>query len=49
VNEVGRHFLSAPFGGFKQSSTGREECFDELIGFTQTKNVHVRFRGAVAR
>lgn len=48
VNEVGRHFLSAPFGGFKQSSTGREECFDELIGFTQTKNVHVRFRGAAA-
>ncbi|HEX2520336.1 MAG TPA: aldehyde dehydrogenase family protein [Castellaniella sp.] len=49
VNEVGRHFLSAPFGGFKQSSTGREECFDELVGFTQTKNVHVRFKGATTR
>jgi betaine-aldehyde dehydrogenase len=49
VNEVGRHFLSAPFGGFKQSSTGREECFDELVGFTQTKNVHVRFNGGVPR
>ncbi len=44
INEVGRHFLSAPFGGYKQSSTGREECFDELLGFTQTKNVHVRFK-----
>ena len=44
INEVGRHFLSAPFGGYKQSSTGREECFDELIGFTQTKNVHVHFK-----
>lgn len=46
VNEVGRHFLSAPFGGYKQSSTGREECFEELVGFTQTKNVHVRFETA---
>ncbi|CAM5197369.1 Betaine-aldehyde dehydrogenase OS=Castellaniella defragrans OX=75697 GN=HNR28_000907 PE=3 SV=1 [Castellaniella defragrans] len=49
VNEVGRHFLSAPFGGYKQSSTGREECFDELVGFTQTKNVHVRFKAATTR
>ena len=26
VNEVGRHFLGAPFGGVKQSGIGREEC-----------------------
>ncbi|KAB0619435.1 aldehyde dehydrogenase family protein [Castellaniella defragrans] len=43
INEVGRHFLGAPYGGFKQSGNGREECFDELLAFTQTKNVHVRY------
>jgi betaine-aldehyde dehydrogenase len=43
INEVGRHFLGAPYGGFKQSGSGREECFDELLAFTQTKNVHIRY------
>jgi betaine-aldehyde dehydrogenase len=42
VNEVGRHFLGAPFGGYKQSGLGREECLDELLAFTQEKNVHIR-------
>lgn len=44
INEVGKHFLGAPFGGFKQSGVGREECFDELMAFTQEKNIHVRLR-----
>jgi len=44
VNEVGRHFLGAPFGGFKQSGIGREECLEELLAFTQEKNIHVRFK-----
>ena len=26
INEVGKHFLGAPFGGVKQSGFGREEC-----------------------
>jgi len=43
VNEVGRHFLGAPYGGLKQSGNGREECFEELLAFTQLKNVHVRY------
>jgi betaine-aldehyde dehydrogenase len=43
VNEVSRHFLGAPFGGFKQSGIGREECLEELLSFTREKNVHVRF------
>ena len=46
INEVAKHFLGAPFGGFKQSGVGREECFDELIAFTQEKNIHVRLRPA---
>lgn len=42
VNEVGRHFLGAPFGGYKQSGRGREECLAELMSFTQEKNIHLR-------
>jgi betaine-aldehyde dehydrogenase len=44
VNEVGRHFLGAPFGGVKQSGLGREECLAELLAFTQEKNIHVQLR-----
>jgi betaine-aldehyde dehydrogenase len=46
INEVSKHFLGAPFGGYKQSGIGREECFDELLSFTQEKNIHVRLRPA---
>jgi betaine-aldehyde dehydrogenase len=45
VNEVGRHFLGAPFGGYKASGVGREECIEEMLGFTQEKNIHIRIRG----
>src|SRR5262245_32071498 len=41
INEVSKHFLGAPFGGFKQSGIGREECFEELLAFTQEKNIHI--------
>jgi betaine-aldehyde dehydrogenase len=46
INEVAKHFLGAPFGGFKQSGIGREECLDELLSFTQEKNIHIRLRRA---
>jgi betaine-aldehyde dehydrogenase len=46
INEVGKHFLGAPFGGFKQSGLGREECFEEMLSFTQEKNIHIRLRPA---
>jgi betaine-aldehyde dehydrogenase len=42
VNEVAKHFLGTPFGGYKQSGLGREECLDELLAFTQEKNIHIR-------
>jgi len=42
VNASSSHFLGVPFGGFKQSGFGREECFEELLSYTQTKNVHVK-------
>jgi betaine-aldehyde dehydrogenase len=41
VNTVGAHFLGAPFGGYKQSGMGREESADELLEYTQIKNVNV--------
>ncbi len=41
VNEVAKHFLGAPFGGVKQSGIGREESIDELLSFTQEKNIHI--------
>jgi betaine-aldehyde dehydrogenase len=44
INEVSKHFPGAPFGGWKQSGIGREECLEELISFTQEKNIHVNLK-----
>ena len=41
INQVSTHFLGAPFGGYKQSGIGREECLAELLSFTQEKNINV--------
>ncbi len=47
INQTSRHLLGAPFGGYKQSGLGREECLEELIAFTQEKHIHVNLkRGA---
>jgi betaine-aldehyde dehydrogenase len=48
INEVGKHFLGVPFGGVKQSGIGREEGFEEMLAFTQEKNIHVRLKPAKA-
>jgi betaine-aldehyde dehydrogenase len=48
VNEVSKHFLGAPFGGFKQSGIGREECIEEMLAYTQEKNIHVKLKPAKA-
>jgi betaine-aldehyde dehydrogenase len=42
INEVSKHFLGVPFGGYKQSGIGREECLEEMLSFTQEKNIHVK-------
>jgi betaine-aldehyde dehydrogenase len=44
INEVSRHFLGTPFGGYKQSGIGREEGIGELLAFTQEKNIHINLR-----
>jgi betaine-aldehyde dehydrogenase len=41
INGSSAHFIGAPFGGYKRSGIGREECKDELLEFTQVKNVNV--------
>ena len=42
INSAGR-YLGAPYGGWKQSGSGREECFDELLSYTRIKNVNLRW------
>jgi betaine-aldehyde dehydrogenase len=44
INEVSKHFLGAPFGGFKQSGVGREECIEEMLAYTQEKNIHIKLK-----
>jgi betaine-aldehyde dehydrogenase len=41
INDISKHFIGAPFGGYKQSGIGREECLEELLSFTQEKNINV--------
>lgn len=41
VNGVGRHFLGVPYGGFKASGIGRDEAFEELESYTQTRAVNI--------
>lgn len=43
INNASQHFIGSPFGGVKQSGIGREECFEELLEFTHTKNVNLKF------
>ncbi len=42
INSTGR-YLGAPYGGAKQSGLGQEECLDELLSYTQIKNVNLRW------
>ena len=41
INDSSRHFPGVPFGGYKQSGLGREECLAELLSYTQIKSVNV--------
>jgi betaine-aldehyde dehydrogenase len=42
INNTSQHFVGTPFGGVKNSGIGREECFEELLEFTYTKNVNLK-------
>ena len=41
VNGAGPHYLGVSFGGYKQSGIGREESHEELLSFTQSKNINI--------
>jgi acyl-CoA reductase-like NAD-dependent aldehyde dehydrogenase len=45
VNWSSTHIPGTPFGGVKDSGAGREEDIEELYGYTQAKNVYIRFEG----
>lgn len=42
INSNGR-YIGAPYGGWKQSGIGKEECFEEILSYTQVKNVNMRW------
>ena len=42
INSNGR-YLGAPYGGWKHSSIGQEECFEELLSYTRIKNINMRW------
>ncbi len=39
----GKRYKGAPFGGFKQSGVGREHSTEELLSYTQVKNINVSY------
>ncbi|GMQ76253.1 MAG: aldehyde dehydrogenase family protein [Gammaproteobacteria bacterium] len=42
INSSGR-YLGAPYGGWKHSGIGREECLEELLSYTRIKNINMRW------
>ena len=42
INSSGR-YIGAPYGGWKQSGIGEEECFAEMLSYTQLKNINMRW------
>lgn len=49
VNGVSHHQLGTPFGGVKDSGTGREDSLGEVLSYTQLKNVNVELPPAAHR
>lgn len=41
INGVGAHFPATPFGGFKNSGTGKEEAFDDMISYSEEKVINI--------
>lgn len=41
INTTARHFVGTPFGGWKNSGLGQEECLAELLSYTRNKAIHV--------
>jgi acyl-CoA reductase-like NAD-dependent aldehyde dehydrogenase len=41
VNGINAHVRAMPYGGYKNSGTGRERGIEELYSYTEEKSVHV--------
>jgi acyl-CoA reductase-like NAD-dependent aldehyde dehydrogenase len=41
INTTAKHFVGMPFGGWKNSGLGREECLEELLSYTHNKAIHI--------
>lgn len=41
INGFSAHYRGTPFGGLKNSGTGREEGLDELYSYTENKTIHI--------
>lgn len=41
VNGVGAHFPAVPFGGKKNSGTGNEESYGDLLSYTEEKAINI--------
>jgi acyl-CoA reductase-like NAD-dependent aldehyde dehydrogenase len=41
INTAGPHYTGLPYGGWKNSGTGKEEGLEELLSYTQVKSVTV--------
>ncbi|POF27915.1 aldehyde dehydrogenase family protein [Roseibium marinum] len=41
VNGVGTHFPAVPFGGKKNSGTGNEESYGDLLSYTEEKAINI--------
>ena len=44
VNNASDHYPGVPFGGYKDSGLGREECLEELLSYTQVKAINITIR-----
>ena len=44
INNSSDHYPGVPFGGYKDSGLGREECLDEMLAYTQVKAINVHLR-----
>ena len=36
--------IRVPFGGYKDSELGKEECLEEMLAYTQVKAINVHLR-----
>ena len=41
INGEAGHYFPSPFGGFRNSGSGREECIEEMLSYTEEKTIHV--------